>query len=400
MNPPIPLLLFDAAPDRARSLQDRLAQLGLQPTVLEMTALAAGQPALPRSPLAIIVASAESDGPAAQQASDLVEKLTADNVATVIWGGAESMRWAGGSLVEWLASDTSPDEVVGQIRALVQYGPLIRQLERELAHMHRLGEQLNRYFSEIDQEMRLAGRLQRDFLPRAFPELPGVGFAALYRPASWVSGDMYDVFRVDEHRVGLFLADAMGHGVAAGLLTMFLRQALMPKEIHGAGYRVVSPAQALERLHECLVRQKLPNCQFVTAIYALFDARTRELWIARGGHPQPLLVRADGALQPIESSGSLLGLPDVPVEFDETRLQLAPGEKVVFFTDGLEEDLFEENRAAPGQRPSSLLKIWAQLSATEFVEALQQHLDTKQGSLHPADDVTLLLMEAQAGAGA
>ena len=283
--------------------------------------------------------------------------------------------------------------MAGKVGTLAHYAPLLKGFERELGHLHRLGDQLNRYFGEIDQEMRLAGRLQRDFLPREMPCVPPLKFEGLYRPASWVSGDMYDAFRIDEHSVGLFIADAMGHGVAAGLLTMFLRQSLVAKRVAGEAYEIIEPVQALESVHACLLRQKLPNSQFVTAAYGIVDTRTRVLRLARAGHPYPLHIRPDGSISEVRCGGSLLGLPDVPTEFEEVCIPLAPGDKVILYTDGVEDEIIESQRDGDNVTFTAQLREWAGLNATEFVRAVADQLDNRVGSLHPADDVTMLVLE-------
>lgn len=393
------VLLYDAAPEPARLLYERLCRQGVaayrRSLPDELEGASWGRPEV-----AVVVVGTAAGPEETKGVADVLERLVADQVATLVWGESDNIRWAGGAMVEWIAPETGLDEVVGRLSTLGHYVPFIRRLERELGHLHRLGDQLNRYFSEIDQEMRLAGRLQRDFLPRSLPELPGLEFGIVYRPASWVSGDMYDVFRIDEQHVGLFVADAMGHGVAAGLLTMFMRQALVTKQIEGPSYSILSPAQALENLHNRLVRQKLPSCQFVTAAYAILNTQSRELHVARAGHPHPLHVTADGAIGQINPGGGLLGLADVTPDFEQARVLLNPGEKVIFYTDGLEEDFFQapEGRAESNEY-SDLLRALAAGDVHSLVDGLCEHLDHKAGSLHPADDVTVLALEFGAAAG-
>src|SRR5947207_11229487 len=93
----------------------------------------------------------------------------------------------------------------------------------------------------LDEELRLAARVQQDFLPKSLPSVGDVRFQYLFRPAGHVSGDLYDVMRLDETHVGFYMADAVGHGMPAALLTMFLKQALTTKEIFPGGYRLLPP---------------------------------------------------------------------------------------------------------------------------------------------------------------
>ena len=386
------ITVFESNGADCDSLHQRLAARGITTPGISLDC--ADDATLDKVEIAVIALRSGAEETELQAAATLLERLVSDNIPTLICGGTDNLRWAGGPLVDWVESNATLDEIIGRLNTLTRYVPLIKRMERELDQLHRLGEQLNRYFSEIDQEMRLAGRLQRDFLPAALPEPAGVKLSALYRPASWVSGDLYDAFRIDEDHVGLFVADAMGHGVAAGLLTMFMRQALVPKRVDGRFYEIISPPRALATLHECLVRQKLPNCQFVTAVYAILNARTRELRLSRAGHPCPLHVQANGAIAQINPAGGLLGLADLDGEFEEARITLAPGEKVVMFTDGLEADFFAgtEERGAEAEL-STAMRGWLSLPIEEFTEAVCAHLDLKEGSLYPPDDVTLLALQ-------
>lgn len=388
------VLVFDGSSGSGGELGDLLRARGFEPTCMTPAEAPAGDVTPERADVAVLVVDPAS--PADGALAALLRHLVDEKVATVVCGAENGLRREGGPLVEWLPADANPDEVIGKVGTLAHYVPLLKGFERELSHLHRLGDQLNRYFGEIDQEMRLAGRLQRDFLPREMPRVRPVRFEGLYRPASWVSGDLYDAFRVDEHHVGMFIADAMGHGVAAGLLTMFLRQSLVSKRITDTAYEVVDPVQALESVHACLVRQKLPNSQFVTAVYGIVDTRTCELRLARAGHPYPVHIRPDGAINEVRSGGSLLGLPDVPTEFEEARIALAPGDKVVFYTDGVEDEIIEPERPDDVATFTPRFRGWAGLSASELVRAAGEHLDCREGSLNPVDDVTMLVLEVAA----
>ena len=143
----------------------------------------------------------------------------------------------------------------------------MRQTQLEMHHMQQLGRHLNRQIAEVDQDMRLARRLQQEFLPQSLPQIDGFRFSVVYRPASWVSGDIYDIARIDEKHLTFYVADAMGHGMAASLLTMFVRRAIRNKEVDRSGYRILSPSETVQILNDALADEQLNNCQYVTAGY-------------------------------------------------------------------------------------------------------------------------------------
>jgi serine phosphatase RsbU (regulator of sigma subunit) len=288
---------------------------------------------------------------------------------------------------------TSPEELWGRLRTIADYRPLLAEMEHQLDNMQRLGKRLNLHFVELDQEMRLASRLQRDFLPRELPKVGPARFATLFRPASWVSGDIYDVCRVDETHVAFYVGDAVGHGVAAGLLTMFIKQAIQSKRIDGGAYQILSPDATMAQLNDALVEQRLPNCQFVTACYGMLDTLTLELSFARAGHPYPLHVTVEGAIHEVKVEGGLLGLFEKE-QFPLATVQLHPGDKLLLYSDGLEDMLIPSRDPTTGMPAfGGTLLDAAPLPAQGFVDQIAAGLDAEEGSLNPQDDITLVVLE-------
>lgn len=292
-----------------------------------------------------------------------------------------------------VSPDVAPDELRGRLLTMARYRPLVESLERELVNMQRLGKKLNTHFAEIDQEMRLASRLQRDFLPKELPTVGGIEVSTIYRPATWVSGDIYDVCRVDEDHIALYIADAVGHGMAAALLTMFIKRAIVPKRIHQNDYELVPPGEVMAQLNENLKSQNLPNCQFVTACYCLYNVRTRQLQVARGGHPYPIRIGVDGRLGEIRSTGGLLGLFSGE-DFDTVTTTLQPGEKLLLYSDGVEM-AFLEKPEEHGDEPryQGEFQSVAHLPGKDLIARLGQMIDAEEGSLNPGDDVTIIVMQ-------
>jgi serine phosphatase RsbU (regulator of sigma subunit) len=287
----------------------------------------------------------------------------------------------------------SADELWGQIAAIQRYRPLLQRMEEQVSGMQRLGRKLNEQFVEVDQELRLASRLQRDFLPKMLPVVNDLRFHVLYRPATWVCGDVYDVQRLDETTIAFYLADAVGHGVAAGLLTMFIKQAITGKKIQADGYVIVPPHAVLERLNSQLADQQLPNCQFVTACYATVDLRTCEISLARGGHPHPIHVGRDGTCTEVCTVGGLLGIFHGET-FPSTSLVLEAGEKLILYSDGLEDAIICHRERQEGEAnfaPEFLEMV--RESGPQFIHAIEERLNAAEGSLQPADDMTLVLVE-------
>jgi sigma-B regulation protein RsbU (phosphoserine phosphatase) len=286
--------------------------------------------------------------------------------------------------------------------SLVHSGPLdqhldtlqkeIIQLREEINLLRRRDETLNFYMHRMDEEMRLAARLQQDFLPKALPQIGTVHFHTLFRPAGYVSGDLYDVMRLDENHVGFYMADAVGHGMPAALLTMFIKNALMTKEITPSGYRLLPPGQTMGRLNDALVSQNLSYATFATAIYGVINTKTLQLSFSRGGHPSPILLGADGTMQNlVGGDGSLLGI-FAGEPFADTTVQLQQGDRLFVFTDGIEVAFADED-LKDTQRWREELYNRRTLSTEQLLSEFADHIDKESGSLQPKDDLTIIAVE-------
>lgn len=324
----------------------------------------------------------------------LMDALEARCVGTLVLepDGAPSHN-GGRSLVTSVHCETSAEELWGRLATMKAYRSALRTLERELDNMQRLGKKLNQHFVEMDHEMQLASRLQRDFLPGRLPEIPPARFSVLYRPAHWVSGDSYDVFRVDEDHVGFYVVDAVGHGVAAGLLTMFVKKALPAKLVETDSYVLLDPSQSMRMLNRALLEQNLPGNQYVTACYCLLNTRTLELQIARGGHPYPVHVSTTGQLTGLKAEGGLLGLFEEE-DFPLKTTYLQPGEKVLVFSDGVELAFVREpDDDVHPYRYQEEFQSLAMLPADQLIAEFSRRLDGEEGSLNPRDDITMVALE-------
>jgi sigma-B regulation protein RsbU (phosphoserine phosphatase) len=269
----------------------------------------------------------------------------------------------------------------------------IDTLNQEIEHLKSRDEAINFYMHRLDEELRLAARLQQDFLPKSLPQVGGVRFHTIYRPAGYVSGDLYDVFRLDEKHVGFYVADAVGHGVPAALLTMFIKNALVTKEISGDQYRLLSPGESLRRLNQTIVDQNLSQATFATAVYGLIDTTTRQITFARAGHPCPLLLPADET-QPsreLPCDGSLLGIfPDE--QYANSTITLSPGDRLFIYTDGIEL-CYGSDLATASTRWRAEIEEHRSLSGEDLMARFTAQLEHESGSLAPQDDLTIVLLE-------
>ncbi len=239
----------------------------------------------------------------------------------------------------YLLRPFAPGELLAQVRAFLRTKDMHDRLADKTAEVHRINRRLQQAYQQIDQELELAQRIQASFLPQQLPQVPTARFAVHYVLRDRVGGDFYDVFRLDENHVGFYVADAMGHGVPASLLTIFVKKGVRAKEVFGQQYRLVPPDEVLGRLNRDLLEQGLSESPFITMVYALFNHRDGTLTVARAGHPYPLLVPAEGEPEMLRQEGLLLGVVDAA--FPARTRHLRPGDKLLLYSDGIDAAEFE-----------------------------------------------------------
>ena len=288
-----------------------------------------------------------------------------------------------------LKSPVAPDHLVAQMKALLRIQHLHGRLASRAAEAQNLNQKLQQAYQQIDGDSELTRRIHRGFLPRTLPEVGQARFGVVYRPRSRIGGDFYDVMRLDEEHVGLYVADAMGRGLpASSLLSIFVKKSLGPKEILGRSYRLVPPGEVLDRLNRDLLNLSLPEPPFVTMLYAQLNCRDGSLTFARAAHPHPLYVPADGDPAYWHAAGTLLGVFES--EFPVQQKQLRPGDKLLLFSDGV-----HPPATGPGALHDPLVESATRhraLNVQSFVDAVSR--DLLEESRQP-EDFTLLAMEIQ-----
>jgi serine phosphatase RsbU (regulator of sigma subunit) len=292
--------------------------------------------------------------------------------------------------------------LVGKLEGVLSRQSEVRRLRDEVALARRFHGGLRTEIARIHEELQLAAMVQREFLPREMPKLYDLDFAALWRPASYVSGDVYDVSQLDADHVGVFLADAVGHGVPAALMAMVICRALTITVRGETANRMLAPSEVLDRLNREMIRRQGRSTRFATAVYAIVNCRTKKVRLAGAGHPPPLLLEATtGAMRPLETDGSLLGIFDGET-FGEIEMTLSPGDRLLFYSDGFEQAFpraaaGDARRLLPSERyRDELARLAEEPSPQAMIRTINGRIDDQQGSLHQADDITLVCVHAGA----
>lgn len=240
----------------------------------------------------------------------------------------------------------------------------------------------------LERELELARELQDSLLPRDTPPIPPFRFAGRSRPAAAVGGDFYDVIPIGRNFFGLLIASVAGTGLFAAIF-MALTRALVVSE----SQRELSAKTLAERIHQLLLQLAKPTMP-VSMFYGVVDVRNQAMIYVNAGHAAPLLRQADGRVEPLAGSGTMLGAsPRVDVE--EKSIVLTAGQTLVMYTDGL-----VETRGASGAKYGAGRLRAAISLPVESPQALADRLfadaDEHRGATSQSHDQALLIVDVSA----
>ncbi len=242
--------------------------------------------------------------------------------------------------------------------------------------------------ARFEEEMNLARQIQRTSLLSVFPELPGLEVHAMFSPSKHVGGDFYDVVDAGDGTFLIAIADVSGKGVPAALLSSMLQASLRTQATSSTGL-----GDILRSINTLLYRSTSIR-QFATFFLARINPATRTLEFSNAGHNWPVVSHARGGRALLERGGTVLGILE-GAKFEEDRLTLMPGDRLVCYTDGVTEAANPSNEQYGEERLYALIDDMPRdLCAREIAERMLADLAEHLSGEEPQDDVTILVLRA------
>ena len=240
--------------------------------------------------------------------------------------------------------------------------------------------------ARFEQELNLARQIQRASLPSVFPDMPNCEVHALYIPSKQVGGDFYDVVRDGNGAFLVAIGDVSGKGVPAALLSSMIQASLRTQATS-----VVSVPAMLRTINSMLYNSTQLH-QFATFFLARLDGDRLHMRFSNAGHNWPIVIKAGGGREYLERGGTVLGiLPGI--DFEEASLSLAPGDRVVFYTDGISEAFDAHEQQFGDQRLCEIVEGMPRSAcAREVAERVIEELHRFLGDVEAQDDITLLVL--------
>lgn len=238
----------------------------------------------------------------------------------------------------------------------------------------------------LEEEVKIARRIQLSFLPQADPKLEGFEISGFNIPSNEVSGDYYDFIKITDKDLGIVIGDVVGKGIPASIIMATFRAGLISEIRNHYSIGVI-----MLKVNQILHESSQEN-EFVTAFYSVLDAKARTLTYSNAGHNYPLLRRSDGRMETLVDGGRPLGLFSGS-GYEERRVDLRGGDVLVLYTDGLIESVNDRMEEFGVNRLTELIEETYRLPADAMIDRIKRSLTEFRGEEKQIDDITIVIVK-------
>jgi len=242
---------------------------------------------------------------------------------------------------------------------------------------------------QMEEEIRLASRIQTELLPKNPPAIKGYDIAGNSLPAKVVGGDYYDFIPIDDHRWAICLGDVSGKGLPASLLMANLQATL-----RGQTLLDIAPKECLRRSNTLLFRSTTSD-KFATLFYGILDVSLHTLCFSNAGHDHPILLTQGEEPLRLKTGGIVLSVFE-SFPYEEEVISLKPNDLLLLYTDGVTEAMNSTLDQFGEERLQDLLIENKAASANELVEKIIAAVKQHAGSFPQSDDITLVVLKRTA----
>jgi sigma-B regulation protein RsbU (phosphoserine phosphatase) len=291
-----------------------------------------------------------------------------------------------------------------ELRARLRAGERMLAMQAELLAKNKVIVstlvELQKLYDSLDRDLIEARKLQQTLIRDRERDYGWARVSLILRNSGRVGGDLVGSFRVDDDRVVVYSIDVSGHGVASAMMTARLagfltgsspEQNLAFQTGPDGDHILLPPAAVVDRFNR-LMLEEIQAEQYFTMAFAIMDRRTGRLDLVQAGHPHPLLVRADGEVKRLGHGGLPIGLV-ADAAFDQVSVQVAPGDRLVLFSDGFTECPLPSGKDFGEDGLIESLTKSAHLTGSDLLEAMVWDLTAKAGTDSFPDDVSGIVLD-------
>lgn len=301
---------------------------------------------------------------------------------------------------DFIVKPFNKDELYARIRA----GERILKLEKDLADRNRAlrqtNEKLNQAHSVMKKDLQAAAKVQSSLLPQPDSSVCGIQFDWIFLPSTYVAGDIFNYFRLDNNHVGFYLLDVAGHGIAASMLSVTLsrvlstennKQCILKRQLESPPYYdITTPSAVIKSLNERFQSDE-ETMQYFTMIYGVINTLDGHTTITQAGHPPPVYIMKGSNAVLVGSGGYPVGMfPDL--DYEEEEVVLKQGDRLFIYSDGITECTNRNKEQFSVERLMNFVTEEPEMPLNGLMKKMEQSLRQWKGDDEFEDDVTLLAL--------
>jgi sigma-B regulation protein RsbU (phosphoserine phosphatase) len=286
---------------------------------------------------------------------------------------------------------------MGELHARVETHLKLRRLQAELEQAIARLETAN---ARMIRDLKSAARIQQTFLPERVPSIPGLDFAWIYQPCDELGGDGLNIIPLGNGKVGLYVLDVSGHGVASALLSVTISRLLSPPTEASSiliqrsddcnDFEITPPKEVANRLDRLFPFDSANN-QYSTLVYGILDSTTGEFRYVSAGHPGPIHIPNGADPLILRHDGFPIGMAEEL--YAERSVQLGPGDRLYLLSDGIHEALDPDRQIFGNTRLLEAMRQQRFESLSSGISAVLEQISKWQDFQKPQDDISILAVQ-------
>jgi sigma-B regulation protein RsbU (phosphoserine phosphatase) len=238
----------------------------------------------------------------------------------------------------------------------------------------------------LEEELAIARKIQKTFLPEKDPVVAGFDISGLNIPSEAVGGDYYDFIRIVDYQIGIAIGDVSGKGIGAALIMATFRASLKAEIRNNYAIRTIF-GKVNSLLFESIEREN-----YVTSVYGVLDLKNRVFTFSNAGHNAPLLFRTNGEIMELTEGGLALGM-FADSKYEERPVYINHGDMLLFYTDGVTEALNEDDEEFGLKRLQEIVKNSSSAASGEIIKNIIQAVQKYRDPEKPSDDLTMIMVK-------
>ncbi len=286
-------------------------------------------------------------------------------------------------------------EVVARVKNQIAISSLTASLRRK-------NMELREKQRQIELDLKAAANIQKALLPSSLPEYGGISLSYHFSPCEHVGGDIFNVQRLDEDHLGIYICDISGHGVSAAMIASLVYQAMdinagivKQKISSPPWYALTGPLKVLEEIDMRFPVERFEH--YLTMLYIILNFKNGSFIYSSAGHPPMLQTDGHGRITAHKKGGTIIGLGDIAPEREEGKGALRDGDRLFLYSDGLFELVSPEGGMFGTERLKQAISSCSANTLDDVPGCMESIISDFSRGTPPADDITLLVMEFRPG---